>query len=112
MILYHFTSKVHLPLIMIGGLDKGEVPITPTDYGTNAVWLTPIRFSDSKSAPVFHSVEPVQDLVRKLANGEVVIESLTEGAHSEVAEERAKEKAVRVKLASLEAFKARRPRHD
>jgi hypothetical protein len=39
MILYHYTSKAYLPLIEIGGLEVGEVPLTPTKL-RNAVWLT------------------------------------------------------------------------
>lgn len=37
--LYHYTSREVLPLILREGIDRGDVPTTPTG-GFNAPWLT------------------------------------------------------------------------
>lgn len=39
MLLYHYTAKEYLPLILAEGLTRGDVPTSPTE-GMNAVWLT------------------------------------------------------------------------
>lgn len=38
--LYHYTSNFHIEAIMQNGLSRGDVPITPTGLGENAVWFS------------------------------------------------------------------------
>ncbi len=40
MILYHFTSFHHLPLILRSDLSKGDIPLTPGRPGYKGVWFT------------------------------------------------------------------------
>ncbi len=37
--LYHYTSQLHLPMILEGGIARGDVSLTP-ETGYNAPWLT------------------------------------------------------------------------
>ena len=39
MILYHFTAAEYLESILKDGLNRGDVPLSPTE-GVNGVWLT------------------------------------------------------------------------